>query len=410
MSEKRSERIRNFLQVHSDTDKGIYYSIIVLSLFSLVMVASASISNASSTWYIVKTIIKNIGYLFIFGLFYFVTMNEYETVTVRKNIYVLSVIGIIALVAAYFTTRAFYGSAGINGAYAWLMISANSITVQPSEFIKPLMIAMNAVLLADRSFNRLTPFGIIVGPLILFVTYCCIIALLQHDLGTVFIIAAISTVCFLIPSHKKLKKYQIIDACLIAFVCVIFVLLLNEDVLLAVQRLEIPFLEVTLNRFRSALDPTFDTTGISREIYNSLYSIASGGLWGVGLGNSIQKYGYINATESDYIFAITVEELGIIGILLIFVPYIIILVELLRYAFKVDKDADRTILVGTAVYMFVHMFLNIGGVTGLVPLTGIPLLLVSSGGSAQLAVAIALGMSQRVISDYKYNERENILR
>ena len=89
------------------------------------------------------------------------------------------------------------------------------------------------------------------------------------------------------------------------------------------------------------------------------------------------------------------------GFLLIFVPYMIIIVQLFRYALKIKSEQARVILVGTAMYLMIHSFFNIGGVTGMIPLTGVPLLMISSGGSSTLAFMAAIGLAQAVIDQYR---------
>ena len=96
--------------------------------------------------------------------------------------------------------------------------------------------------------------------------------------------------------------------------------------------------------------------------------------------------------------------MGLIGFLLIFIPYLIIVIQLFRYAMKMRSEKGRIILVGTALYLVIHCLFNIGGVTGLIPLTGVPLLMISSGGSSTLSFMSAIGIAQAVISAYRRKE------
>ncbi|MBO7703766.1 MAG: FtsW/RodA/SpoVE family cell cycle protein, partial [Solobacterium sp.] len=105
--------------------------------------------------------------------------------------------------------------------------------------------------------------------------------------------------------------------------------------------------------------------------------------------------------NTDFILSIVVEELGIFGFLLIFIPYMVIIVQLYRYAMKMENEQARIILVGTAMYLVIHCLFNIGGVTGMIPLTGVPLLMISSGGSSTLAFMAAIGLAQAVIDQYR---------
>ena len=107
---------------------------------------------------------------------------------------------------------------------------------------------------------------------------------------------------------------------------------------------------------------------------------------------------YLPEATTDYILPIIVEELGIFGFLFIVLLYGVILYRLFYYAFKAKSEGYKVILIGTAMYLSVHFLLNVGGVSGLIPLTGVPLLFISSGSSSLLSVCIAIGISQAVIS------------
>ena len=160
-------------------------------------------------------------------------------------------------------------------------------------------------------------------------------------------------------------------------------------------------------RFLSAGNPLWDRFGYSQELLNSLLGMSRGNLTGVGLGNSIQKFGYLASASADYIFPVIVEELGIIGIACVFIPYFIIYIRLIRYALLVKTEKEKVILVGTFAYLFIHMFLNIGGVTAFIPLTGVPLLLCSRGGTSMICTMAIMGISQNVIRKYNRRVRED---
>ena len=129
-----------------------------------------------------------------------------------------------------------------------------------------------------------------------------------------------------------------------------------------------------------------------------LVSFATGGLFGVGYGQSIHKYMNFPNPTTDFILPIIVEEMGIIwGFLPIMICYSIIFFKLIRYSYKSPTLSGKIVLVGTFAYLFIHFVLNIGGVSGIIPLTGVPLLFVSSGGSSLVASLTAIGLSEAEI-------------
>ena len=150
----------------------------------------------------------------------------------------------------------------------------------------------------------------------------------------------------------------------------------------------------------------FITTG--NQVCNGYIAINNGGLFGVGLGNSMQKYLYLPEPYTDFIFAIIMEELGLlfsIGIILLFM---FVLYRIIMIGRKSLTNKGAAICYGTAVYIFLHILVNLGGLFGIMPLTGVPLPFMSYGGSYTLSLVIALIAVQRVHIETKIYEEELI--
>ncbi|MDO5085849.1 MAG: FtsW/RodA/SpoVE family cell cycle protein, partial [Erysipelotrichaceae bacterium] len=156
-----------------------------------------------------------------------------------------------------------------------------------------------------------------------------------------------------------------------------------------------------VNRFIVAADPFSDKLGTGYQLVNGLISFASGGLFGLGFGTSIRKYTNFPAANTDFILAIIVEELGIVGFMIIFICYILIIYRLFYWALKMKNQKGKVILIGTAMYIFIHFVFNVGGGTALIPLTGVPLLMISQGGSSTMSIMMCIGLSLSVIQMYK---------
>jgi len=129
------------------------------------------------------------------------------------------------------------------------------------------------------------------------------------------------------------------------------------------------------------------------------------GNWtGVGYGKSLQKYGYLPAAKTDFILAVIAEEFGFIGVLVVVVLYFMLMFQIFKHAYRSKDEKSRMILVGVGMYLFTHFVLNVGGVTALIPLTGVPLLMLSSGGSSTLSIMFSLGIAQAIIIKQKKEE------
>jgi cell division protein FtsW len=147
-----------------------------------------------------------------------------------------------------------------------------------------------------------------------------------------------------------------------------------------------------LSRLQSFLDPFADYQGAGWQAAHSMFALASGGWWGVGLGASREKWGTLPEAHTDFIFAIIGEELGLVGTITVLLLFGALILGALRIALTTDDMFVRFAAAGMVVWIGVQMIINVGGVLSVVPITGVPLPLVSYGGSALLATMVGLGM------------------
>lgn len=383
-------------------DKPIFISVLVLTCFGIIMIGSASIGAVSSkgNMYAIRNMVTQSIYAAC-GLFSMMALTKgFKTriVNYRSSI-VLFIIGIISMCACVFWTT--------KGSHAW--IHFGPFTVQPAEFMKVAMILILGYMFTEtdsayvvkgkfrtteikEKFYKDKLLKCVGLPVALILIAFAVGVLVQKDLGTSIILAVICFTCFMSTPRDYYKKYKKIVWVIIS-VALIVVLLLISVVLQGYQ----------LARIDSWLRPLENIYKSSWQLVNSLIAFSGGGLFGRGLGNSIQKYDYIPEAHNDFIGAIIYEELGIFGLALIIIPTSIIIFRLLKYADMIEDNKSRVILIGIATYFLLHLFINLGGVSGLIPMTGVPILLVSSGGSSTVAAFISIGIAQAIIS--KYNKQ-----
>ena len=137
------------------------------------------------------------------------------------------------------------------------------------------------------------------------------------------------------------------------------------------------------------------------QVCNGFIAINNGGLFGVGIGNSRQKYSYIPEAHTDSVFAIIVEEYGLLFATVIFFVYIYIIYRILKISKEATTLRGRYIALGVAVYIMSHIIINLGGLFGAMPLTGVPLPFLSYGGSFALSLSISLCMVERIAIETK---------
>ena len=213
-----------------------------------------------------------------------------------------------------------------------------------------------------------------------------LIIFFQKDFGTMFIILCIFGGMFLASPILRSEKFKTILLLLGLGICMLFIIVVvgKKDVLSLEQ----------LDRF-NFFNPCSNYEG-GYQTCNGFIAINDGGLFGLGIGKSKQKYSYIPEPHTDSVFAIITEECGLLWDIVIFILWIIVIKQILNLASKANTIRGRYICLGVAIYIFMHIFINLGGLFGLIPLTGVPLPFLSYGGSFTLSLIVSLAVIQRI--------------
>ena len=265
------------------------------------------------------------------------------------------------------------------GAQRWIELGAG-IRLQPSEMAKLAVVAAMAMVLATTPPHRRTFTGLM-KPLALIVLPAAALIILQPDMGTMM--ALIVAVMFLLwIGDYDVKSFVMTAAAVLSMIPV--------AILVAPYRLQ---------RYQAFLDPWADPRGSGYQIIQAMYAFGSGGIKGVGLGLSRQKFFYLPAAHTDFIFAIIGEELGLIGALAIVAAFVVLTYAGLRIASRTQDRFGRLLAGGVIVVVATQAAMNMLAVTGLMPVTGIPLPFVSYGGTALMLNLACLGL---VLSVYRY--------
>lgn len=366
-----------------DMDKPLFFATVAMFIFGLLSIVSASSREAvvryGSTLYHYfwrQSAMLVIG-LVLFFIVIGIPSKKY------KGVATIGFLGINALLMYLWL----FGSAH-KGAQNWLYIPGFG-TFQPSEFAKPIIIVCLA-LLFEKFSKKLNdpkcPKWDMIGMILLVGLFSAAIIFFQKDLGTMMIIVAIFGVMFLASPLLKEDKLKTIGLLLVVgLVGVLGMKAIKGYVLTDAQ----------LARFNFFNPCTRYETG-GYQVCNGFIALNDGGLLGLGIGKSKQKYSYISEPHTDSIFAIIGEELGFARSSIIFLAYAFILYRILMISSKASTIHGRYIALGVAVYMFTHVFLNLGGILGIIPLTGVPLPFLSYGGSFTISFIVALTLVQRV--------------
>lgn len=257
------------------------------------------------------------------------------------------------------------------GARSWLGIS--SFGIQPSEFMKLGMILFLSYLLSKEDY-RITHFTRGLLPPLGMIGAAFALIMLQPDLGTGTVMLGASLLIVFTAGARMKHLAGLAALGVFGFVGLI---------------LAAPY---RLQRITAFLDPWSDPLGAGYQIIQSLYAIGPGGLAGLGLGMSRQKYSYVPEPQTDFIFSILAEELGFIGGLLVLTLFLILVWRGMRVAMTVDDLFGSLLAVGIVGMVGIQVVINIGVVIGLMPVTGITLPLISYGGSSLTLMLTALGI------------------
>lgn len=375
--------IKHIRKTYRDMDKVLFWTTVIMFVFGLLSIVSASSREAVVRYgttlyhYFFRQLIMLVAGC---GLsFFIININT-------KNYKKYALIGFVGinLLLLYLWL---YGTAH-KGAQNWLYIPGFG-SFQPSEFAKPIIIVCLS-LLFEMFHKKLKDPKIkhwdMIGMILLVGLFSAAIIFLQKDLGTMMIIVVIFGVMFLASPILKIEKIKTIVLLIIVAGVAMFGMYTIKGYILT---------DAQLARFNFFNPCTRYETG-GYQVCNGFIALNDGGLFGLGIGKSKQKYSYISEPHTDSIFAIIGEELGFFRTSIIFIAYILILYRMLSLSAKANTIRGKYICLGVAVYLFMHIFLNLGGILGIIPLTGVPLPFLSYGGSFTISFIIALTFVQRV--------------
>ncbi len=257
------------------------------------------------------------------------------------------------------------------GARRWL--SLGPLSLQPSEFLKlgfVIYLAAWCSIIKDKI--QTIRFGF--GPFLLLLGMPAALILLQPDTGTFMVFFTAAVAMFIAAGGRWLHLLG---------------LLLTGVILVGFMAYTRPHVR---ERIMTFINPTQDTLGSSYQLNQSLIAIGSGGVTGRGFGQSVQKFNFLPEPIGDSIFAVASEEFGLIGSLIIISLFVLFGLWGLKIAARVPDTFGRLLGVGIVILITAQSFINISAMLGLIPLTGVPLVFISHGGSALLIALVEVGI------------------
>lgn len=379
--------MKKIKKLYKDCDKILFFTSLILIIFGTLNIVTASsreaVANQDQTifYYFYRQIAILIMSFVCFNFALSVKTKAYDKIV---PILYFIVLGLnLYLILKGSVTR---------GAQNW--IDLGFFKLQPSELAKPILIMTLAVVFENSYKNLINPnvdHKMSIGRILLIGVLIPLIVFFQKDLGTCIILTGIFGIMYLAsPMSKKEKIRYILFACGIIIIGFLGVKSYTGHILSPAQSSRLDY-----------FNPCSKYEQEGYQICNAFIAINNGGLTGLGIGKSTQKYSYIPEPHTDMVFAIIAEENGVLKCSLIFIAYLIILSRILILSSRTTNLKNKYICLGIATYIFLHILVNLGGLFGLIPLTGVPLPFLSYGGSFTLSLITSLGVIQRIYIENK---------
>src|SRR3989338_1074991 len=338
----------------------------VIILFGLIMLLSASAPKGyaefGDSYYFIK---HQIIFGLIPGMGALLVFSRIPYTFWRQHAWSFLIFSLVLLVLVFIPGL----SAGIGSAHSWISIGG-IFSLQPSEIVKLTFLFYLAAWLAGQDKNSVRdvhsgfiPFVLVLGAIML-------LMILQPDVGTMSIIAAMALIVYFVAGAPLAYVLGLILAAVAG---------------LALLITAAPYRAA---RFTTFLHPELDPQGIGYHINQALLAIGSGGFFGLGYGHSRQKFQYLPEVAGDSIFAIVSEEMGFLVAALTIVLFMIFLWRILEIAKHAPDNFAKYVVVGIGAWIVIQAFVNIGSMVALMPITGVPLPFISYGGTS-LAISLA---------------------
>ena len=297
----------------------------------------------------------------------------------------------------------------INGAHGWLKIGP--VSAQPAEYLKIILVWYLALQFSKKqeqieiydyqaiTFNQFLPRAFTDWRVI--VAFLIGLVVIMPDLGNATIL--LLTVLIVISTSGIAYRWF---STMLGLVVGGAAAVLASIWLIGVKRVEqIPIFGYVAKRFSAFFNPFADLSGSGHQLANSYYAMSNGGWFGLGLGNSIEKRGYLPEAHTDFVFSIVIEEVGFFGATLILALLFFLILRIILVGTRAKDPFNSMMALGLGGMILMQTFVNIGGISGLIPSTGVTFPFLSQGGNSLLVLSVAIAF----ILNIDANERRNAM-
>ena len=380
---------------------------LILSIIGLIVVYSTTSALAIQSGVSSIRMVRTQGLFFILSLLTIALIYKFSLNFLRnkKVLAFVIFIEVILLILSRFITDT------VNGAHGWLTIPGG-FSIQPAEYLKVILVWYLALIFSKRqdeirdydyqalTHNEWIPRNlndwrwltlILIG-----------IVVIMPDLGNATILAL--TVLIMITASGVGYRWF---TSLLGLVVGASTIVLGSIWIIGVDRVaKIPVFGYVAKRFSAFFNPFNDLSGAGHQLANSYYAMSNGGWFGLGLGNSIEKQGYLPEAHTDFVFAIVIEELGFVGASLILALLFFLILRIILVGIRAKNPFNSMMAIGIGGMILVQTFINIGGISGLIPSTGVTFPFLSQGGNSLCVLSVAIAFVLNIDASEKRAKME----
>ena len=380
---------------------------LILSIIGLIVVYSTTSALAIQSGVSSTRMVRTQGLFFILSLLTIALIYKFSLKFLRnkKVLAFVIFIEVILLILSRFITDT------VNGAHGWLTIPGG-FSIQPAEYLKVILVWYLALIFSKRqdeirdydyqalTHNEWIPRNlndwrwltlILIG-----------IVVIMPDLGNATILAL--TVLIMITASGVGFRWF---TSLLGLVVGVSTIVLGSIWIIGVDRVaKIPVFGYVAKRFSAFFNPFNDLSGAGHQLANSYYAMSNGGWFGLGLGNSIEKQGYLPEAHTDFVFAIVIEELGFVGASLILALLFFLILRIILVGIRAKNPFNSMMAIGIGGMILVQTFINIGGISGLIPSTGVTFPFLSQGGNSLWVLSVAIAFVLNIDASEKRAKME----
>ena len=380
---------------------------LILSIIGLIVVYSTTSALAIQNGVSSIRMVRTQGLFFILSLLTIALIYKFSLNFLRnkKVLAFVIFIEVILLILSRFITDT------VNGAHGWLTIPGG-FSIQPAEYLKVILVWYLALIFSKRqdeirdydyqalTHNEWIPRNlndwrwltmILIG-----------IVVIMPDLGNATILA-LTVLVMVTVSGVGYRWFT----SLLGIVIGAATLVLGSIWIIGVDRVaKIPVFGYVAKRFSAFFNPFNDLSGAGHQLANSYYAMSNGGWFGLGLGNSIEKQGYLPEAHTDFVFAIVIEELGFVGASLILALLFFLILRIILVGIRAKNPFNSMMAIGIGGMILVQTFINIGGISGLIPSTGVTFPFLSQGGNSLWVLSVAIAFVLNIDASEKRAKME----